>query len=832
MLKQARRLGFNRSGRSGAAALSTFVVAGSPRFGARATSTAPAGHPNHRHPPGSKRFRRCGTRAVASLGLGTALALGAQAAPLPLAPQAPVAETSIGPTPGPTLLRTVLPLPEGTYPGLLPYSAYALRAGGQVLPTQAAPVRFHADGTVASVELIATYPGNVASNSVDVVPAQHTDQTFALHPDVLDPLFQGLTFRVRGPQGQASANLLGHGGVIKLGPVRAEYEHGGSLGDFGGFKTWVRSYSNWSAIEVDLLWHNGDTDSPDPDIRFDRLELDLPEGWTAESRIPRPDFFMESAAGGERLVMAEGRNVLLMLHEHAIRLVLHPPSGEDQARDLRNYGGFGIAKPKGAWSYWSSETPWYTAHGTAMPELAHFSPSSLINKVQDRWDTVRTALENGTSMPGSADGKLGFLHPEGVPYGGATGGQGLEVRPEPLLAIHGSPMSIATLISESFCDLARGTGHLYAANGNPVDLDAWAPNGELNLQFHLVAEAQPGLPPVFSADDPFGFTQVVEKLASDPDAAPYEDQIRKYGRHDEQHGSRFLRRPLALASLINDPLSKHLIRARATAVRASNWEGAGTIYTATLAKDLEAVIANPGQGHPLGRAEAWNLWTMAEAYALTAPSQRAKYLPWIESQVLALVGAQMPNGLILRIHEGKSAQAVSPPGTPNNQLLGACQSWSACLQGGALLAAGRAAFPPGNWRTTSLQGVLKALDGQAWAWRPDKHKPYELFAVADDENSPPYVSLDTVPNESKLDATDFYLTALLGDAFSAASELGADASIILASGLLVDWANGTDLTQKITYQKGHELGMHAPILSIVESVPSSLLETLASFSSF
>lgn len=762
--------------------------------------------------------------AVALCGSWTA---GAQAAP-----QVPVAETSIGYTEGPTVLRTVVPLPYGTYPGLLPYSNYALRVAGEVLPTQAAPVRFHADGSVASIELVATHPDDVPANSVDVVAAPSTQASFQPHPDLLAPLFHGLNFRVRGTQGTTQANLLGTGGVFKPGPVRWEYEHGGSLGQNGGFKSWVRAYSGWSAIEVDLLWHNGDSDSPDPDIRFDRLELDLPDGWVAEARLPRPDYRMESTSSGERLVLAEGRNVLLMLHEHAIRLVLHPPGAVAEARDLRNFGGFGIAKPKGQWSYWSSETPWYTAHHTALPELSHFTPTTLLKKVQDRWDAVRLALENGTKLPGSADGALGFLHPEGVPYGGATGGQGLEVRPEPLLAIHGSPLSVLTLIAEGFCDLGRGTGHLYNGQGDPVDLDAWAAGGDLGLQFHLVAEAQPGLPPVFSADDPFGFTQVVEKTATDPDAAPYEDAIRKYGRHDEQHGSRFLRRPLALASLVNDPLSKHLIRARATALRASNWEGAGTIYTAPLAKALEAIAAAPGQGHPLGRAEAWNLWTMAEAFSLTQPSKRSAWLPWIEAQVLALVGAQMPNGLILRIHEGKSAQAVSPAGTPNNQLKGACQSWSACLQGGALLAAARAAFPPGSWRTTSLQGVTKALAGQAWAWRPDKHKPYELFAVADSAAGTPYVSLDQVPDESKLDATDFYLTALLGDAISAASELGDNASIVLASGLLIDWANGSELVSKITYQKGHELGMHAPILAVVESVPASLLETLASFSTF
>lgn len=743
-----------------------------------------------------------------------------------------MAETSIGATQGPTLLRTVVPLPLGTHPGLLPYSDYALRVAGEVLPTQAAPVRFHADGAVASVELIATYAGDVAANTVDVVPAPQTTQSFTPHPDVLEPLLHGLIFRVIGPQGQASANLLGAGGTLKLGPVRTEYEYGGPLGRFGGFKTWVRAYSNWSAIEVDLLWHNGDTDSPDPDIRFDRLELDLPAGWTAQSRVPRPDYFVESTPNGRRLVMAEGRNVLLMLHEHAIRLVLYPPSGIEQGRDLRHFGGYGIAKPKGEWSYWSSATPWYTAHGTRLPELAHSTSAALQQKAQDRWDAVREALENGTALPGSADGKLGFLHPEGVPYGGATGGQGLEVRPEPILALDGSPLAVATLVSESFCDLARGTGHLYSATGDPVNLDAWAPGGELNLQFHLVAEAQPGLPPVFSADDPFGFTQVPEKTASDPDAAPYEAEIRQYGRHDEQHGSRFLRRPLALASLLNDPLSKHLIRARATALRASNWEGVGTIYTASLSKAVESIAAAPGQGYALGRAEAWNLWTVSEAYALTAPDQRSSYLPWIESQVLALVGAQMPNGLILRIHEGKNAQAVSPTGTPNDQLLGACQSWSACLQGGALLAAGRAAFPPGAWRTTSLQGVLKALNGQAWAWRPDKHKPYELFAVADTETSPPYTSLDLVPDESKLDATDFYLTALLGDSVSAAAELGDDAAMLLAASLLIDWANGAELVPKITYQKGHELGMHAPLLAVVESVPAALIGALAALSSF
>jgi hypothetical protein len=756
------------------------------------------------------------------------------AAPL----QEVVARTSIGPVDGPTLLRTVLPLPPGHGAALVPGapSPFSLKAGPDQLLTQWMPCRWHADGSVASIELSAWVHRATVDGEVVIVRSPSTLPPAGIPSETIGLFLGGFGLRIEGPSGTVEVPLSNIAGEVSVGPVYAEIEHGGGLGPYGGYRYWVRALRSSPLVELDIVWHNADTSSPDPDIRFDRCALVLPPNWRALSVIPRPDVETIVTPGQPTLyVMAgDGPHTLLQLNEHHFRIVLHRDGFQQAAQRQGAWLGWGVCLPdSGGWSFWNSATPWFTAHGVALPLIAHYTRQTFIERVRDDWASTRATLLTGTPFTGSPHGKLGWIHMRGTPYGGATGGYALEFTPGFEAMRAGVADGILDHIALCWVDACRGTANLYDAVGRPFDIDGYiaAKNlgDQIDFRFEIVPESVGnGHTNKFVHDEEhFGFTTAGERSASDPGAAPYEGELRSYGSFDAQHGGRYLYEPLILAAAANDRIGKHMLEARAMASRADNWEGAGGPHYGRYGWLLSQVQGAPGQGSSAGRGEGWSLDLYAEAYSFLGPWER----DWLRRPIEVLVDlmwlGQTPSGFVQATCEGKAAWSVTPGGSSAPLYRCAAQPYEACIQANALAKAATFVFTPGEARwTTTQRTLLDLVRAQGWAWHPAGSKTWGTIALRDHAQAPLYPTQLDVPFDGKIDSSNYYLRGPLAYAAMAAYRLGDLPALKDVVFLALLYADGKTLLAKLQENYLQELGMKAHLYWVAETLPQALLEAI------
>jgi len=784
---------------------------------------------------------RAGARVLRALVL-----LLVVAAPLALTPPAHaqtggppvVARTSIGPTDGPTLLRTVLPLPRGEGGQLVPSapSTFGLRAAGTVLQTQWRPCRHHADGSLATIELSAWCPFAVGADQVDVVVAG-SSLPQALVPLETIGLYQsGFSLRVAGADGVQTRLLGSLNGEISIGPAYAEVTHGEQLGPYGGFRTWVRSMRDAPLVEIDLVWHNADVTSPDPDIRFDLFSLELPPGWRALSVIPRPGAYNTTLPNGNnRFVIADGGpHTLLQLCEYHARIVLYREGDEALAARQAQWRGWGVCLPgAGLWSFWNPFTAWYTAHGVALPLVQHFDRDTFIDRAKDDWaDTVDT-LNNGTPFTGTPYGKLGWVHHRGVPYGGATGGYALEFTPGIEMMRAGVPEGLLDHLAGCWVDANRSTSNLYDAVGNPIDLDTYSYLNNLDdaidFRFEIIPEqlAEGHTNKFINDVEPFGFTTAGDRFSTDPGAAAYEVELRKFGSFDAQHGGRYLYEPLILASAANDRIAKHMLVARAVANRADNWEGDGGPEFGFYGWLLDLLTQHPGQGSGLGRADGWNLDIAVEAYSFMLPGRRDFLRRTLDTLVDMMWLSQTPIGFVQATCQGKAAWDVTPGGSSAPVLRCAAQPYEACIQINALRKAAMFAYQPGDARwSTSRRVLVDLLRAQGWAWHPDGGRTWDTIALREQDGAPLYPTQFDVPADGKVGMSGYYLRGPLVYALISAFEIGDLPAINDVALLTLLYADGETLLDRMQENYLQELGMKAHLMWLAESVPQALLESL------
>lgn len=791
---------------------------------------------DHVSTPGGRAFARV-LRALVSvllvasaLGQGPALAQGSG----PIV----VARTSIGPTDGPTLLRTVLPLPIGEGSQLvsgLP-SPYSLRANGTVLQTQWRPCRYHADGSHATIELSAWCSTPLGNDQVDVVLAPSTLPQALIPLETIGLYQSGFSVRIAGGDGIETRLLGSLNGDISIGPTYAEVSHGGQFGPYGGYRTWVRSMRDAPLVEVDLVWHNADITSPDPDIRFDRLSIELPAGWRALSVVPRPDTRSTTLPNGNnRFIVAEGGpHTLLQLCEYHMRLVLYREGDEALAARQAQWRGWGVCLPEaGMWSFWNTSTPWYTAHGIALPLVQHFDRDTFIDRAIDDWNDTVDTLNNGTPFTGTPYGKLGWIHHRGVPYGGATGGYALEFTPGMQMMRAGIPEGLLDHIAACWVDANRSTSNLYDATGNPVDWDTYSYlnnlDDSLDFRFEIIPEqlAEGHTNKFINDVEPFGFTTVGDRFSTDPGAASYEVELRKFGSFDAQHGGRYLFEPLILASAANDRIAKHMLVARAVTNRADNWEGKGGPEFGFYGWLHDLLVQAPGQGSGMGRAEGWNLDIAVEAYSFIAPDQRAFLERTIETLVDMMWLSQTPIGFVQATCQGKAAWDVTPGGSSAPVLRCAAQPYEACIQINALRKAAMFAFPPGDARWLTARRVLVDLTrAQGWAWHPDGGRTWDTIALREQDGAPLYPSQADVPDDGKVGMSGYYLRGPLVYALLSAFEIGDLPAINDVAVLTLLYADGIPLLDRMQENYLQELGMKAHLMWLAEFAPQTLIEAL------
>ncbi|QDU85026.1 hypothetical protein Pla163_21490 [Planctomycetes bacterium Pla163] len=778
-------------------------------------------------------------RATASAALlATALGLGAPNALAQGTSPPVVARTTIGPTQGPTLLRLVLPLPRGEDALLVPGlpSPFSLRAGSDVLITQWKPCRFHADGSIASIELSAWSDAPIGTDQVEIVRGTSSLAQPLVPLETIGLYQHGVSLRIAGADGVQSRLLTSISGDISIGPVYAEITLGGELGPYGGYRAWVRSMRHSPLIEVDLIWHNSDVTSPDPDIRFDMASLELPAGWKALSVVPRPDAYNTTGTNGDnRYVIADnGPHTLLQLGEYHARLVLYREGDLALAERQAQWRGWGVCLAEGGgWSFWNPVTPWFTAHATALPLVSHYSRQTFIDRARDDWNSTRDTLLTKQPFTGTPHGALGWVQQRGVPYGGATGGYAMEYTPGMEAMRAGVPEGILDHIAGCWVDSNRNMSNLYDAVGSPIDLDTYVYlNGlddQIDFRFEIVPEAiGEGHTNKFIADvEPFGFTTAGDRFSTDPGAAIYEAALRAYGSFDGQHGGRYLYEPVMLAGAANDRIAKHMLVARAMANRADNWEGKGGSEYGRYGWLLEQVQAAPGQGCSAGRAEGWNLDIAVEAYSLLPPDRR----DWLRRPIDVLVDicwlAQTPSGFVQATCQGKAAWSVTPGGSSASSYRCAAQPYEACIQANALRKAVAFAYQPTDSRWWSAQRVLIDLArAQGWAWHPDGSKTWGIIALRESDGSPMYSNQFEVPDDGKVDKSSYYLRGPLVYGLIGAAEIGDLASMKDLVILTLLYADGDTLLDKVRQNYLQELGMKAPLMWLAETVPQAVLESL------
>lgn len=736
--------------------------------------------------------------------------------------------TTIEPQDGPMLLRTVVPVPKGAPPNL------AFERGGKVVTTSAVPCRFDGEGNPLAYKLTAASPAGSIEDEVRVVEAGHLPPgNVKVHPQTWDLVKGGgieLAYDVQdaGASVEHAHNLLAP--TEEFAEVAHQVSTDYTWGRIGrevsremvrglGFRAWMAAYTDLPIVELSMVISNGAPGAVTED--FGDLALKLPEGWTAALALETPQI---SVIGNVIDLVSDTdlpeATTLPQLHEIHLRAILCPTDWLETAHAIAQGVGWGVVH--GPWSYFSKQTPWYTAHGMRLPLPTEtpFKLTGLLPRVLGQWEDRKAKLAAGDPADSTSPGPLGFGAPLGGPDGGFGGGEGLHVIPYPECAIVGLPAALQYLRAELYGQLSRGTGHLYDVGGLPMDLDAYAEKRDGHLfNYHLPRRGPLGhecFPPGYDkGNDPLGFK------AAEP--TPPDTKLHGYGCVDEQHGTRLVSSAVALAALDADPIAMHTLQARAVAVRASQWDGEGGQYTAELTYLGEITLDHAGFGGPVNRREAWNLWTMAEAQCRGLGSSKG----WFDEIATALNELQTVNGQFGRRHSGSPAKEVSPQGS--SKLRGVNSPWGDALIGSAL----RTLQAPGiGYPESAALNLRDALRAQLWAW-PDGHNaPLYRLAIAD-ENEQLYDSLADVPEDGivrksngDLRTDDFYLPALLAMAAQAGMETGDFDTLKLAARIALKLTGDGDLMRYIEQRGVDHLRMTAYLVPLAKIASPGLIQQL------
>ncbi|HKX46855.1 MAG TPA: hypothetical protein VJP77_09135, partial [Planctomycetota bacterium] len=289
------------------------------------------------------------------------------------------------------------------------------------------------------------------------------------------------------------------------------------------------------------------------------------------------------------------------------------------------------------WSWWNPQTARFLAQRQRLPELEHLSTASLAQALADEESAEAWLIETGSpgSFP-SLSPALGWALPIGVPYGGATSGEGILFYDGVPTAWAASRAGFRVLEMRHRREMDRHPNVYFDADGSPTTIAEWTevgPSGPyFPVQFYMK---------VVGPTDPFGWksapttqADLVANLGLEPD---YEDELLAYEPHDLQHLVRATHTAKALVWLANDQLAKDDLLAQAALAEMTysalpNSPNSGVTSTSMLG-DVEEVLADPGVGFSFGRGEGWAVDTLATGFALASPSWRAAHDAWFQQLV-------------------------------------------------------------------------------------------------------------------------------------------------------------------------------------------------------
>lgn len=677
------------------------------------------------------------------------------------------------PPEGDFVLRGTVPLPKGGIP--LKRKPYGFRVKGPLgehLKTQIETcIRATGGGDLATVmEVLAFVPAGMVTPGVPVdfeleeSPSEtHVVQADHDHYLFLQTPWQA-SFRVWDTnRDQWAASLSGVQGtppvVERAGPVMTTVRTGnalrrvkgpGAVPHLGGVHVW------WSLLELDIIelvidWTTGVLPAIG-DVYFDRAELVLAPGWRA---LP---FWDEPALGGvavpadgwsvRTLIAGRGAEANLMdpMRSKLWRLVLHRDNPEALAAAKRWVSRQGTFVPKPSASLWS----WQNMDCAGFQPAGCPMPSGLASVSKVEATAAREFQEVADGDPDFNDGEPPMYHvlTKLVAYGGMTSGEEVEAWAGTDVLDTGSPDGFRAKELE----LARWwclEKSIYGPNGEPARVEDYLVEGRPNWTIYNQR-------PKWDKEGPFDFRNAVGLPLADGWLEPaYKERLvgtrdveweQGVDPVDDQHRIRPDEPATFLLWAANDPVARFFLRKAAELVRLSNFEGPGGSYAALL----QATIDDPGTGGNVGRADAWRINVVTNAYCSGDDGFRERSLAWLVTVGQILKLRQMPNGLIGGTNSGKGAKHPPLPDPPEYWVT---RSNEECFLAFALMGLSRSVYGhPDNQREARDAVARLCLGLWDFAWKPGTNGPMSHVPTRK-IGGPPFTSRIQMP-EGYVEGTD------------------------------------------------------------------------------
>jgi hypothetical protein len=438
-----------------------------------------------------------------------------------------------------------------------------------------------------------------------------------------------------------------------MGPLFPTTGPNGTLSHMFGVHAYVRISAGDPVIELDLRIHNGadgrtaDNEAQGP-LYFRKLSLVLPPGWSASPRFKDP-LFGEKETVGQFVVYpivddsGDGKmHIMPQLGQMHRRLIIAPEMETARAKSHINSEGLGFVRPGPGpvrapllWSWWHPSSSNYFPQAHLLPRMEQVPTSAFKDIARQDYEFLKGHFENGTggsNYPISSNA-LGWAHPYGIPYGGMTGGDGIQFYYglEALLGHSSDGYRYLQLLHRMGTE--RMPNALYGRDGSPTTVEDWLVNeaGQTYLPFYFYMHPT-------GSNDPFGLTTAptghVNYVKANGLEPAYQAELLEYQHIDVQHLVRYTGPAKALAWLANDSLAKDDLELQAELCHLTyhNYENSKYhhIQGTTMLGDRVFVDAHPGTGFDFGRGEGWILDTMTAAYELGTPAFRSSKFPWFQ----------------------------------------------------------------------------------------------------------------------------------------------------------------------------------------------------------
>lgn len=646
---------------------------------------------------------------------------------------------------GKYVIRGTVPVPEGyVWTKNCPFTV--VDEDGEKLTTQWEPIKYHHNGDVSIVEILAhTKWKKSGEQFVELIDEPSGFSRPALNPWLLKAVSMpwAAFIRMRDVEGNwhfaSLTSKFQDSTVHRWGAVAGTVQCWERLSDsFGGVQCFWHLEKHSEHAELDFVLHNNFVDEPNEDLWFDRLQLVIPLGTSVHSALP---IYLGERTKHESLPMSvidlveplpDGQMHLMPQgYQHVWRLGFAVDGFEDLLVEELTQKGFAVCVPgEGLWS-WQS-LPHYGA-GFKLPSLEGMpNPGGFINSHHaNLWESFKLGTPYWST--GGSGVKHGLWHPEGSQYKGMTGGQGIYHNHGADTAWTGDHKSIQYHMGHQAMMMDRH-------HGTPIEDNGKAPKQVPPSTYPDKWTWFWGVNGGTYKGDPFGWAAVetphTDAVRAQDKAPYYEDWLRKWQSHDTQHGSRVFWQAIVLWELYGDPISKLWTTNYAETL---HWEYRGNEYLKGLEEEVEEF---PASGLNATRAHGWVCRAMACALAWNPMQEGLHHKSWIERFMTASMQAQMypGNGGAVSQSHGK------PVSWMNGKYRGSAMMSTFHINNGLHAGLKAGAGDPNlmsQYFKEGLQGLLET------AWGPEDHAPQFEIGCGSLDRQIVWPDWDSIPLEAK-----------------------------------------------------------------------------------